>query len=245
MRRWAIINTLLGVIVALLTLEIVRTWARELPTFELTPHAAAPEEAAPKREKGKRGQGDKAGGRADQTPAALVAVIAEKELFDPSRRPPTVEEVKVEAVKETGPPPGVTIVGVRIFGKDREVFLTDQSQGNVQRRLRIGDQVVGYTIKAIEPTGVTLSSPSGDPVTMALVVEKGKAPATVTPRAGGRGNTGGRGTVTPSNPGTQTPGVQTPQQAVIPSPQQLPAEVRQKLENLKQSDRGVRSGRKR
>ena len=244
MRRWAIINTLLGVIVALLTLEIVRTWARALPTFEVTPTAPPVDDAAaPKRDKGKR-QGDKAAGRGDQGPTALVAVIAEKELFDPSRRPPSVEEVKAEVVKETGPPPGVTIVGVRIFGKDREVFLTDQSQGNVQRRLRIGDQVVGYTIKAIEPTGVTLSSPSGDPVTMALVVEKGKAPVTVTPRPGGR-STGGRGTVTPANPGTQTPGVQTPQQAVIPSAQQLPAEVRQKLENLKQSDRGVRSGRKR
>ena len=104
---------------------------------------------------------------------------------------------------------------------------------------------MGYTIKAIEPTGVTLSSPSGDPVTMALVVEKGKAPAPVTPRPGTRSNVAGRGT-TPANPGTQTPGgVQTPQQAVIPSAQQLPAEVRQKLENLKQSDRGVRSGRKR
>lgn len=246
MRRWAIINTLLGVIVALLTIEIVRTWARALPTFEATPPSAAPDEAGtPKRDKGKRGQGEKAAGRGDQGPAALVAVIAEKELFDPSRRPPTVEEAKVEVPKETGPPPGVAIVGVRIFGKDREVFLTDQSQGNVQRRLRIGDQVVGYTIKAIEPTGVTLSSPSGDPVTMALVVEKGKAPAPpVTPRPGTRGNAAGRGTVTPANPGTQAPGVQTPQQAVIPSAQQLPAEVRQKLENLKQSDRGVRSGRR-
>jgi hypothetical protein len=243
MRRWAIINTLLGVIVALLTLEIVRTWARALPTFEVPPSTAPPDDAAPKREKGKRG-GDKAGARADQGPTALVAVIAEKELFDPSRRPPSIEEAKVEVIKETGPPPGVTIVGVRIFGKDREVFLTDQSQGNVQRRLRIGDQVVGYTIKAIEPTGVTLSSPSGDPVTMALVVEKGKAPVTVTPRPGtGRSNVG-RAT-TPASPGTQPPGVQTPQQAVIPSAQQLPAEVRQKLENLKQNDRGVRSGRKR
>ncbi len=252
MRRWAIINTLLGVIVALLTLEIVRTWARALPTFEVVPGVAPPEETPPKREKGKRGAGDKAG--ADQGPVALVSVIAEKELFDPSRRPPSIEEAKVEVVKETGPPAGVTLVGVRIFGKDREVFLTDQSQGNVQRRLRIGDQVVGYTIKAIDPTGVTLSSPSGDLVTMALVVEKGKAPVTVTPRAGTpRAGTprpagGGRGTATApavSGAQTQTPGVQTPQQAVIPSAQQLPPDVRQKLEHLKQNDRGLRPGRKR
>jgi len=250
MRRWAIINTLLAVIVALLTLEIVRTWARALPTFEVTPGSAPPDETAPK--KGKRGAGEKGGAHADQGPAALVSVIAEKELFDASRRPPSVEEVKVEVPKETGPPPGVTIVGVRIFGKDREVFLTDQSQGNVQRRLRIGDQVVGYTIKAIEPTGVTLNSPSGDPVTMALVVEKGKAPVAVTPRPGvPRPGGAGRGAVpapAPGAPGTQPqppPGVQMPQQAVIPSAQQLPEEVRQKLEQLKQNDRGLRPGRKR
>ena len=116
----------------------------------------------------------------------------------------------------------------------------------MQRRLRIGDQVVGYTIKTIEPTGVTLNSPSGDPVTMALVVEKGKAPVTVTPRQGGPrpGGVGRGGVASPSMPGTQTPGVQTPQQAVIPSAQQLPEEVRKKLEDLKQNDRGLRPGRR-
>jgi hypothetical protein len=240
MRRWAIINTLLAVIVALLTLEIVRTWARALPTFEVVPGAALPEEV-PK--KGKHGPGDKA----DQGPAALVTAIAEKDLFDASRRPPSIEEAKVEVVKETGPPPGVTIVGVRIFGKDREVFLTDQSQGNVQRRLRIGDQVVGYTIKAIEPTGVTLNSPSGDPVTMALVVEKGKGAVTMTPRPGvPRPGGVGRTVPAPSPSMLGTPqGVQTPQQAVIPSAQQLPADVRKKLEDLRQNDRGLRPGRRR
>jgi hypothetical protein len=40
-------------------------------------------------------------------------------------------------------------------------------------------------------------------------------------------------------------GVQTPQQAVIPSAQQLPEEVRKKLEDLKKNDRGLRPGRKR
>src|SRR5207249_1806871 len=75
----------------------------------------------------------------------------------------------------TGPPANVTLVGVRIFGKDREVFVTE---AGAQKRLRTGDQVAGYTVKAIDPGGVTLTSPSGDTVTMPLVVDaKGAAPA--------------------------------------------------------------------
>src|SRR5207253_2651643 len=68
----------------------------------------------------------------------------------------------------------VTIVGVRIFGKDREAFVTE---AGAQKRLRTGDQVAGYTVKAIDSGGVTLTSPSGDVVSMPLVVDsKGGTP---------------------------------------------------------------------
>ena len=40
MRRWAIINVLLGLIVALLAIQIVSTWARSLPPLE--EHARQP-----------------------------------------------------------------------------------------------------------------------------------------------------------------------------------------------------------
>jgi hypothetical protein len=218
MRRWTIINMLLALIVALLTVEIVRTWARALPPIEVSPAPPAPTPAPPKRDKG------------EQAPQLLVTAIVEKDLFDASRRPPSEETVTAEVVRETGPPPGVAIVGTRIMGKDREVFLTDASQGNVQRRLRVGDQVAGYTIKSIEPTAVTLSSPSGDPVTMPLALEKGKAPAPAPPTPP-RAPAAARAT-----PPTPVPG------QVAPQGQQLPDQVRQKLEQLKQSDRARRRG---
>ncbi len=253
MRRWAIINTLLGALVLLLGLAIARTWARVLPPIEVTARApAAP--AGGQHEKGKRG-GDKAGARAQQqTPAMLVAAVADKDLFDPSRHPAPPEEMKQpEQVREVGPPQGVTVVGMRIVGKDREVFVTDASQGNQQKRLRVGDQVAGYTVKTIEAAAVTLTSPSGDAVTMPLAVEKGKQavarggpkPA-VSPAAGVATTSTAAGVVKPQTPPPQAPpgaagarlGGQNPQ---VP---QLPNDVRQKLDQLKRNDPNSRMGRK-
>ena len=180
MRRWTILNVLLGVIVALLGIEIVRTWARSVPAVDLTPRQPAPAREAEKQQphgKGKRGANDKTTAHVEQSPAAMVAAVADKDLFDPSRRGPSEEAAGGgPVVHETGPPPGVGVVGIRILGRDREVFVTDASQGNQQRRLRPGDQVGGYTVKSIEATQLVLTSPSGDTVSMPLSLEKGKAP---------------------------------------------------------------------
>src|SRR5439155_454506 len=138
------VNTLLGIIVALVGFQIVRTWARGLPRGAPPESAAsaAPAPAPEPREKGKRGRGDKA--VAQQTPAMLVAAITEKELFDPSRQPPSVENTTAASVPVTQPPDNVTVVGVRIFGKDREAFVTDGTQGQaVTRRVRPGRGVPG------------------------------------------------------------------------------------------------------
>ena len=273
MRRWAIVNTLLGIIVALAGFEIVRTWARGLPRGA-PPESAASAAPAPApdpapREKGKRGRGDKAGALAQQTPALLVAAIADKDLFDPSRRPPSVEDATAASVPVTKPPDNVTVVGVRIFGKDREAFVTDGTQGQaVTRRVRPGDQIAGYTVKGIERTALTLTSPSGDIVSMPLTLDKGGAqPGSPRPPIPGRPLTPGR----PQQPGgSQSPaaGVQGPSPAaggggtppvpappvpgrVVPGlpqpvpgvPTPLPAQVQQKLDQLKQNDK--RPGRKR
>jgi hypothetical protein len=265
MRRWAIVNTLFGVIVALVGFEIVRTWTRGLPRGAPAESAASTAPASPPapepHEKGKRGRGDKAGTLAQQTPALLVAAIADKDLFDPSRRPPSVEDTTTVAVPVTKPPDNVTVVGVRILGKDREAFVSDGTQGQaITRRVRTGDQIAGYTVKAIERTAVTLTSPSGDVVSMPLTLDAGKAqpsgqrppiparppipgrppqPAGAqagSPAAGVQGPSpaaglGGR----PPVPVAPQPAVGAPPKPGVATP--LPAQVQQKLDQLKQNDK--------
>jgi len=267
MRRWAIVNTLLGIIVALMGFEIVHTWARGLPRGAPAESAASAAPAPPPapapepHEKGKRGRGDKAGALAQQTPAMLVTAIAEKDLFDPSRRPPSVEDTTTAAVPVTKPPDNVSVVGVRIFGKDREAFVSDGTQGQaITRRVRTGDQIAGYIVKAIERTAVTLTSPSGDVVSMPLTLDAGKAqpsgPRQATPvrqpipgrppqpagaqmgspAAGVQGPSpaaglGGR----PPVPVAPQPAVGAPPKPGAPAP--LPAQVQQKLDQLKQNDK--------
>jgi hypothetical protein len=187
MSRLAFVNGLLGVILIVLGLGIWSTWARSLPPEPVVERTAAAKPAPESRGgggKGKRGAPDK-NATAALPPTALVSAIVEKDLFDPSRQKPTEEAAKVTAVaRETGPPPGVTLVGLRIFGRDREALVTDQSQGTQQRRLRVGDQVGGYTVQQIAASSLTLTSPSGDPVTMALNVEKGHAGTPAKPAPG-------------------------------------------------------------
>jgi hypothetical protein len=249
MGRWTIVNALLGIIVALLGFEIVRTWGRGLPPVEVPASAAVLPSAPASHEKGKRAAAEKAAARGQQTPAVLVAAIVEKDLFDPSRHAPSPEEAKVDSTPITKPPDNVVVVGVRILGRDREVFVNDGSQSPaVGRRLRTGDQVAGYTIKRIEATGVVLSSPSGDLVAMPLNLDKGKAatpprptpgrpapaPAvarpgqptpptpTVSPALGPRGNSPAAGVpVAPPTP-TPPPVPAVPAPAVQPVPGQGP-----------------------
>ena len=275
MGRWAIVNTLLGIIVALVGYEIVRTWARGLPKAPIAESAASPPPApVPEpREKGKRGRAEKAGALAQQTPAVLAAAISDKDLFDPSRRPPSREDTTAASVPVTKPPDNVTVVGVRIFGKgDREAFVNDGTQGGaVTRRLRVGDQLAGYTLKAIDRTAVTLTSPSGDVVSMPLTVVKwtaqpappgvqrppmpgrppqmpGRSPQPAgaqvsSPAAGVQGASPAAG-VGGVPPVPTAPPRAVPKPAVAaPAPGTLPADVRQKLEQLKQNEK--RMGRKR
>ena len=183
MRRWMILNGVLAVIVLGLAIQIGRTWLRTLPPVQV-PVAGkggeAPVRSADGGKRGKRAQADKT----PQTPAALVAAIAAKELFDPSRQKQS-DDVKVAApVQETAPPPGVTLVGVRAWGKDREGFLLDASQGNAQRRIRTGDTVGTYSVKLIRERSVLLVSQAGDQVTLKLEADRAKAAVTAPPRMG-------------------------------------------------------------
>ncbi len=277
MGRWAIINGLLAIMVALLGLEIVRTWGRALPAVDVA--APRPPGGEQPREKGSKRGGDKgAAGRTQQTAPMLVAGTADKDLFDPTRRPPAEDAAPAAPPPVTGPPTNLTVAGVRISGRNREAFVTDSSQGNRQQRLHIGDQVaavvagqagtVSYTIKAIEPTGLTLAAPSGDTITMALELDRSKvpgAPRTPMPPRPGQPAPG-----PPSSPaaGGMLGATASPAAGVVPRPavgavpppgrqpvappvvpgqptSQIPSEVRQRLEQINQPPgTGGRPGRK-
>lgn len=290
MSRLAFINGLLGVILVVLGLGIWSTWARQLPPEPVVTRAPAPKPTPESHGgKGKRGGQDKnAAAAAAVSPAAMVTAVVEKDLFDPSRQKQAEDVVKQQQViaKVTEPPAGVSVVGLRVFGKDREAFVTDPAQGTQQRRLRVGDQVGGYTVQQISATGLTLTSPSGDPVTMLLNIDKGKAgaatvakpPAGVAPRPPGQPPTAvtnaspaagiqapspaagiggakaptlagvppkpaGAPTAAPVPPGA--PGQQMPTAAAagMAQPGQLPPDVQDKLQRLKEHQ-GSRLGRK-
>lgn len=178
MGRWAIINGLLGLLVAGLAFGLVGTWTRRLPPIEVSEPDPVPTPAPTGKPsgsgKGKRG-GDKGGAKTDLSPQALVTAIVDRDLFDVTRAKPTDDAKPVAVVpKETNPPPNTTLVGVRILGADREAFVNEL--GTV-KRLHVGDQIAGYTVKGVSTDGLELASPSGDPVTMALTMEKKGAAA--------------------------------------------------------------------
>jgi hypothetical protein len=202
MRRWMILNGLLAVIVLALTWQIVRTWARTLPPVEARPPGRVADGPARTGEGGKRGKRAQAE-KSTQTPAALVTAIVNKDLFDPSRTKPSETVQVVAAPHITEPPPGISLVGVRLFGRDREGFILDATQANTQRRIRSGDTVGNFTVKSIRNSSVVLVSAAGDYVTLSLEVDKTKATGPgATPTRPGRPHAPG-----PGAPGSPAAGV--------------------------------------
>jgi hypothetical protein len=230
MGRWALLNGLLGVIVLLLGLQIAWTWARSLPPINV--EARSDSEPTPLPGDGPKGERRSRRGadKAPASPAVLVNTIHNKDLFDPSRQKAS-EEAKVAAPKETGPPPSLTLSGVRILGKDREAFITDTTApaGQQLKRMRSGDQVSGYSVKSIEPTRVTLTSAAGDLIKLKLEVEKtggGAAPGVpVAPGVAGRPPRPGQPGA-PGQPAVPGAGAASPAAGIQPTPPAGAGQVR-------------------
>jgi len=222
MGRWAILNVILGLIVILLVVQLVRTWTRSIPPVEVSTRAPA----AGAGESSRGGKRSKRGGaERDVPPAVMVATIVNKDLFDPSRQKATATQTAaVEAPKETGPPPNLSLVGVRIFGRDREAFLIDTGKGNAQQRLREGDEIGGFTLKAIEPRRVVLGNAGGEVITLSLTIETKSGGAGGAPGAPPRP---GRGPAVPMAPGGTSPAAgvaagTSPAAGVVPAPSSMP-----------------------
>lgn len=252
MRRWTILNGLLVVIVILLGLQIAWTWARALPAVDLTVRApdaipARPEGGGGNRET--RGRKRGAPEKQPQTPQAMVLAIVAKDLFDPSRQTPSEEAPPPPPPKEIQPPPNVSVVGVRILGNDREAFVVDLGQGPQQKRLRVGDRLGDYTVKAIDPQRVILASPEGDTVKLTLSVNTGPGAVKADPaRAGQPPASPAAGVQPPPGPGTpprqprpvvgqpamgRGPATTTTTMPPAAKPTGLPARVQERLDQLR------------
>lgn len=223
MGRWAILNAVLGLIVILLVVQLVRTWTRSLPPVEVSARASAPTDS-PRGERGKRSK--RGGAEREVPPAVMVATIVNKDLFDPSRQKATATpEVVAEVPKETGPPPNLSLVGVRILGRDREAFLIDTGKGNIQQRLREGDEIGGFTLKTIEARRVTLNNPGGEVINLTLTVETNSTGTPGVP--GGAVPRPGRPPVPPAAPGGNSPAAgavgSSPAAGVVPAPSSMAA----------------------
>ena len=248
MRRWGIINGLLGLIVALLLVQIAGTWARSLPKPEERPRQPPPAPAAEPREKGRR-SGDKGGPRAAPAPEAVVSAISDKDLFDPTRRPPPETGAAQAAVQEAPPPPpsGVAVVGIRLLHGEREAFVQDATQQNKQRRLRVGDQLQSYTVKEITDTQVILAAPTGQSLTMDVELRKSGGARGPAPAVPGRSPAAGVSTVTtvtvprPTTTSTTRPrGVLPRRESGVDVPS-LNRSVEKKLEEIRKRNKDAGS----
>lgn len=110
-----------------------------------------------------------------RTPPAprLAMTITERDLFDETRRAPTVATVEAAPV----PPPDVELIGVLMVGSEPEAVIKDSTGGGKPRHVIAGDDVEGYTVSAITASEVVLTSPAGEEVPLPLKLRLSPAPS--------------------------------------------------------------------
>jgi hypothetical protein len=95
-------------------------------------------------------------------PLEEFGAIVDRPLFSPDRRPPA-DQVESEAPVASSEPSGsaerqIVLAGTATDQSERAVaILHDLSQG-IQFRVWVGDEIEGWTVKAIEPRAVVLST---------------------------------------------------------------------------------------
>jgi type II secretory pathway component PulC len=163
MKRFRLINIVLLLLIALVVWRTISVWRRGVPQVQARMDAPgrAPGDSLP------------GPGRKPALPQ-MVAVIAEKDLFDASRKAPEVAQPAPE--RTPTPPPTLKLSGVLVVGGEREAVLTDMAQGNRQIRMREGEDISGYKVSKITADEISLVSGSGEEVTLSLQIDKTKGP---------------------------------------------------------------------
>lgn len=95
--------------------------------------------------------------------ATLAQPVADRPVFQPSRRPPVIEVV------EEAPPPEVTLTLVGVLDSEiSKIALFRMSNSEEIFRLREGQVIGDFRIRAIGDAGVTLMGTNGEEVLMKL-----------------------------------------------------------------------------
>jgi hypothetical protein len=162
MKRFRIVNILLLALIALAGWRTYEVWRRQAPTALPSGEEAAKVEPLPPPPR-------------NPPVTQIVTVIAEKDLFDPSRQAGGVSSAPVPE-QTPAPPPTLKLAGVILMDGEKEAVFADASQGNKQRRMRVGEEISGYRLQSIDEQNVSLVNGAGEEVRLTLLLEAGKIP---------------------------------------------------------------------
>jgi hypothetical protein len=163
MKRFGLINAVLLLLILLAAWRTEEVWRRGAP------------DASPSADPAGKPVGDglPPPARKPQLPQ-MVSVIADKDLFDASRKAPEAA-APAPAATPVPPPPTLKLSGVVVVGSQREAVLLDMAQNNKQTRLREGEEISGYKVGKIEPEQISLVGGGGEEIILALQIDKTKA----------------------------------------------------------------------
>lgn len=158
MRVRRFLHLVLLVIVGALAWQVVATWSRPLPHIgAVAPNSGESETPLPPLP-----------GSRPQTGRQFAEVIANKDLFSPSRSREVEESPSVETIP---PPSHLKLVGVILTPDREEAFFADASQGGKVVRVRKGESLGSYRLSQIGPLQVTLTlGEDGEEVSLPLLV---------------------------------------------------------------------------
>ena len=225
MRFRRFLHFLLFALVCLLVWQIVETWQRPLedqrPAAQQNPieEQTLPSPQAAPPQLGKR----------------FAGIIADKDLFVPSRGRVQVEEQPVATIP---PPSHLKLVGVVLTNEKEEALFADSTQGGKVIRIRKGESLGSYKLSKVAPllATLTMGQDGTDEVNLPLLVldsnTAGQAPMLIPPPRADqqvRGNIAGRLASVPGDPGGMNPqdAAQSESHAIRQNIQQLQRRLRQ------------------
>lgn len=142
--------------------QVVATWTTTPP--EVNPPPLLPDQASDREEALLHFPSLDEGER-------LATVIADKDLFSPSRQRREEEGVVQVSVP---PPTHLKLVGVLQLSGQEEAFFTDAQQGGKVVRVKVGEEIGQYRLTRARRNSVTLTFPDGEEVSLSLAVQRGE-----------------------------------------------------------------------